>query len=507
MSTPADARIERLLQECAAHAAAGRAAQAWTACERILHSAPNHPLALAKQSELALAAGDLNRAEQLARRNAQANPQSAQAQMSLGTVLGRRNQADAAQAAFEQAAALEPANPLPYTRLAAMQLQRGQPAAAETEADRALERDPRFAEALLIRARCDVARGMPEQAVMRLVRVAPHTLDPDLRMAYYFDLATAQEAGRKPDQAMASFHEANRLFGLHKLPRNLDREALPKQLIHAIGRFSPEWAATWPPAPPEEFAAPTFVVGFPQAGGELLMRVLCAHPRIAVAWEEDLLADVKKALGPGAWPDVLAQLDGDRIRALRMLLRHAIKRRLGELTPGTQLIVKRMLNIHEAGLIHRLLPSARFLLMLRHPADHCLSAFTRRCPQTMHAPQLLTLEGSVKLYAQTMSLWLRTAQALPQLHALPVRYEQLTGDSLQCAQGVLNFLGVPWSDTVRAWRAAPVNRARFGAQGAPAIKPPPTDPRWRAQLHTLRPYMPILKPYLDAFGYASSQQK
>ena len=113
-------------------------------------------------------------------------------------------------------------------------------------------------------------------------------------------------------------------------------------------------------------------------------------------------------------------------------LRSAYMTRLNQHLPdqvadGDVVIDKLPLNIVEAGLISKVFPDARFVLVLRDPCDCVLSCFMQDFRLNNAMANFLDLKSAAQCYDKVMSLWATYASAL-QLPVHTVKCEQLVGD-------------------------------------------------------------------------------
>ena len=150
----------------------------------------------------------------------------------------------------------------------------------------------------------------------------------------------------------------------------------------------------------------------------------------------------------------------------------------------------------------RLFPEARLLIALRDPRDVVISCFLQYLPLNPNSVCFLSLERTAQRYATDMSIWrkLRATIASPWLE---VRYEETVANLEKEARRALEFLGLPWEPQVLNYR----ERLRRKAVGSPtyeAVSQPlytRAIGRWKNYQKFLEPYLPILQPSIDAFGY------
>ena len=169
---------------------------------------------------------------------------------------------------------------------------------------------------------------------------------------------------------------------------------------------------------------------------------------------------------------------------------------------GARLVDKMPLNTVDAGLIARLFPKAKVLLALRHPCDVVLSGFMQAFKPNPAMVQFETLKSSALFYAAVMDLWRQYEPVLP-LSVHRVRYEDLIADFEGETRRMLAFLGVAWDDAVLAY----AERAKGKAIATPSYHQV-TQPiytrsvgRWRNYHAAFADVLPILEPWLKAFGY------
>jgi tetratricopeptide (TPR) repeat protein len=174
------------------------------AFQKALESDPKDYTAL---FNLGLAYGFLNRdADALTayRKVLELKPKLYEAELNAGILLMRGKQPAAALPLFEDAAAQKPAEFRPRHYLARAQLETGDYPQAEANYRRALELDPKFAEAEL-----GLAHALSSQA--KLAEAAPHfrkaaQLDPEYR-EYLLELGQLYEKNRQLDEAIAVYRE------------------------------------------------------------------------------------------------------------------------------------------------------------------------------------------------------------------------------------------------------------------------------------------------------------
>lgn len=457
----------------------------------------NHGRALRALGDLAGAVDALQQAVAL-------QPRYVKALKDLGDVLGESGRPEEAEARYRQALGVDPHDADVRAALAAAWEHGSRLQEALRAADAVLRDQPGHLRATVIAARCERRLGRPEDGLRRLNALDLDRLDPDSRAFASFELGTIHDRLGNYDDAYPWFEHGNRLILASPAARALDSDAFPNQIERLNRCFTPDWVASWTPPPPEpDTAAPAFLIGFPRSGTTLLDQVLDAHPLIATVEEKPMLDVVKRAVDTdfGGYPKALATLTRGDLAGLREMY-HREAAHHGSAPPGGLMIDKVPLNTIDAGLIYRLFPDAKILLALRHPCDVVLSGFMQAFRPNLAMIQFGSLADTARLYAQVMALW-RQYQALLPLRVIPIRYEDLVADFAVEASRILAFLEVPWDDAVLAFADHARSRTISTPSYHQVVQPIYTRSvgRWRHYRNQLQPVLPLLRPYIDAFGY------
>jgi hypothetical protein len=119
--------------------------------------------------------------------------------------------------------------------------------------------------------------------------------------------------------------------------------------------------------------------------------------------------------------------------------------------------------------------------------------------------QFLSLETTARYYDAVMRLGEAARARLPlRLHVL--RYEDVVGDFRPTITSLLEFLGLTWNEDVTKYADA-ANRRHIRTPSATQVIQPlyrSSLGQWRHYARQLEPVMPILDPWVRAFGYQSA---
>jgi len=402
--------------------------------------------------------------------------------------------------------------PLPLaTTLSATYERLGDLEDALTWADKALAIDAASGGALAVWSKAKRRLHKGDKAVLAECRSRLAALDlgkvsvNDARLVSSELAQICQEAG-DVDAAFRYFTQQNgHTARLPELGR-VNRTAFIDEVGTLIDTFTEGFVSSWRELPvpgiePGHAAAPVFLVGFPRSGTTLLDQIFDAHPQVQVFEEQPFLRAVRKSIG--GYPKSLAGMDEGRRAAARDLYWQEL-RDAGADLEGRTVINKMPLDIVHAGLIHRVLPEARIIFALRHPADCVLSCFMQDFVPNGAMLNFLTLEDSARFYGRAMTLW-RTYRSLLPLNVHEVRYENLVADLRGEVEPALEFLGLGWHDAVSDPAAHALARGSIKTPSYSQVTQPiysSSADRWRRYEKHLRPVMPILEPHIRSFGYA-----
>ena len=367
------------------------------------------------------------------------------------------------------------------------------PLLADAEA-RGVERGAlRLIEALALRRERRFEEGL---AVLAQV---PEELEPVRR---------AQLAGQFEDRlghaeaAFSAFSEMNRLQALDPSEPMRRATVYREALKRDIAMLTPAWFAGWtPPATPSPSRpSPVFLVGFPRSGTTLLDTLLMGHTAVSVLEEKPPLRKVEEALGG---MEHLPGLDEAGIKALRDVY-FAEAARHADLDSDKLLVDKFPMHLNKVPIIHRLFPDARFILALRHPCDVVLSCFTTNFRLNEAMSAFLDLETTARMYDLSFGFWERSLSTMP-IRRHVVAYEQVVADVEAEIRPLFNYLGLEWRSSVLDHQQTAKARGVISTASYAQVTEPiyhRSSGRWTRYREQLEPVLPILRPWIERYGYA-----
>jgi tetratricopeptide (TPR) repeat protein len=370
---------------------------------------------------------------------------------------------------------------------------------------RSIELEPGLGEAYWSLANLKTFRFTPLEVAAMQAQVERKELPETDRMHFHFAIGKAQEDARSYAESFRHYSEGNRL---RQKATPYDAEETSQYVARSKTLFTAEFFAAragW--GCPS--ADPIFIVGLPRSGSTLLEQILASHSTVEGTMELPDIGVIARTLGGrtsrsdrSRYPEVLADLDADQIRALgeQYLEQTRIQRKAGK----PYFIDKMPNNFAHAGLIQLALPNARIIDARRHPLDCCWSGFKQHFARGQNFTY--SLEDIGRYYRDYVELMAHFDRVLPgRVHR--TFHEAIVEDTETEVRRVLDYCHISFEpaclrfyETERAVRTAsseqvrrPINRDGMG--------------QWRNFEPWLEPLRTALDPVLEAYpstpGYAT----
>jgi tetratricopeptide (TPR) repeat protein len=477
------------------HETENRPADACTDLETGLAMKPGDPRMLNMLGRCRALLGEYPSAVLALRAALHADPRLATAHYTEGSIWEQAGDPVQALAAYERALAIDPALWDAAARLAFIAAQNGDLTRARTVADRVLARVPHHPVAAFAHITADLAEGQFAAAETRARKIMtdPRTT-PEARVHAIAYTADALDGQARFDDALRLYRQAKdglaEIFhdrpGIDSvetgaaLARRLSDEMVP--LADAA-----HWEAPADHAPVQADGI-VFLVGFPHGGVQMLGRVLSHHSRALVLADRGLLHQAAEEFirKPGGLAR-LSKIDAAHADKLRSEFWNAV-RDLGADARGKVLVDQSAANLFHLPLIAKLFPKARVVFAQRDPRDVVLDGFRMVPAVSAHAYDFLTLDGTARYYDAAMRLDALYRASLP-LPRLEIRHEALAADFDTQSKALCDFIGLAWEPGLRDFASGPGRRSEGGS-------------RWQDYAASLAPVLPVLRPWIEAFGPA-----
>ena len=434
-------------------------------------------------------------------------PDFAGAHCARGAALESMGRLKEAEAAYRHTLDLQPENLGATQGLANLLSRRGAHAEAKPLAEAVLEAEPNFPDAVMVLAAADAAEGAGERAQRRLdLLIGDERLTVQQRALAQGQLGDVLDAQDLPAEAFQAYAACNMALWRAYAPvygQGVSALEFARGVGEALGDIPPEaWtsqpAAPWAGAP----KAHVFLLGFPRSGTTLLEQVLASHPDVEALEERETLADAQRAFFMQP-TDVarLARAGEAELAPLRAAYWERVRAEGGQ-PDGKVFVDKHPLNTFGLPLILKLFPDAKILFARRDPRDVVLSCYRRRFTMSSSAYQFLTLPAAAGYYDAAMQIAGRLEPAMAAC-ALVVRHESLVDDFDGVVGEVCDFLGLPFSDSMRNFADKARDRAVATPSGVQLSRGLSAEGvgAWRRYRDQLAPVLPTLAPWVERFGY------
>jgi tetratricopeptide (TPR) repeat protein len=463
--------------------------------------------ALGQRHEVARAEQLLLRAEALAGDDARVAPVLAQSYR----FVHRPHRAVAAFERLRGAPGGLPPNML--AELATLYEQLGEVDKAHAAIAECVDRSPGHDEPLVVLARVERRRGNPDAAERLLLGVTSRRAHPMLHVQAWGELCQLRDRRGDYDGAVAAIEQAKSILRATPEAQRLSRQALAnnevlRQLYAGLDRATlADWASAAVPPDPR-VAGVAHLLGFPRSGTTLIEQVLGAHPGLVDSPERVIFSrDVFRAMyrPTGTEPltlDALRRIPVERLSLQRRRYLDYMEAALGEPLGGRVHLDKNPNHTSLIAGLYRLFPESKFLVALRDPRDVVVSAYLRNFNLTEFSACFLTWGGTCLMYAFEMGVWLRMRELMGG-NWLEVKYEDTVADLPGQARRALEFLGLPWDESVMDYRQA-VRGKVVNSPTHEAVREPVYSRavgRWRHYEKHLAPYLERLEPFMKALGY------
>jgi Tfp pilus assembly protein PilF len=374
--------------------------------------------------------------------------------------------------------------------------------------------NPEWAEPQLLLARIERRCGAVAEA-QRLLRALSvrTTLTPMLRAQVLTELAGISDSEGDYEGAWATTELAKGILrqqpaAIHLSKMSVSNNELLRRLYTKLtSRHLRRWRDQAPEQDPR-VGGVGHLLGFPRTGTTLLEQVLDAHPALIssqerVIFSRDIFMSMYQVNGDE--PMDLSALDtvpADRLLTHRRRYLDLMEEALGEPLAGRFHLDKNPNHTSLMAGLYRLFPESKFIVALRDPRDILVSCYLHWFPLTEFSAAFLTPGSACQVYAFEMSVWLKMKELMPDGWR-EVRYEDTIADLPGQARRTLEFLGLPWDESVLNYRER-LHGRRINSPTHEAVRQPiyqHASGRWRNYGKQLGPYFDRLQPFLDAFNY------
>lgn len=477
---------------------------AQTLLEQALELAPGDPHVRVGLGAVLRKQGQTEDAINLLRGVAQQYPNISAAWLELGYALDASGVFDAALAQYGKASELDPHLAAPVGMMASLLARTGQMAEARAGAQQALALDAGNAAALMARARCDLAdkdfAAVHEVMASLAVRTDLSLEEQVLALQL---LADAFDQTGNVKEAFIAYSKSKALFAtLDPNEEHQAQRAFVERIFASLGQIPAAGIATVggnATAPVAHTHA--FLLGFPRSGTTLVENILTSLKDVEALEERPTMSEADKAfLLPADGMAQLAACDANKADQLRKSY-WAFVAATGIDVRGKLFVDMDPMKGIKLPVIARLFPDAKIIVMRRDPREVVWSCFKTGFAKTSAAFEFTTPERAARHYDGVMRLTEACLDHFP-LAAFNLRYDALVTDFDDTTKALCSFLGIPWSDDVRAFSKTAERRGVSTASSI-QVRQGLYDGRgqWRRYEGEMSGALAILAPWVEKFGF------
>jgi len=424
----------------------GNAAKALEVLDRAARAAPDDPRVGVQRARCLLALGRPEEAARIARAVSTRAPDHAHTLDTLGVVLSRVGDHEAALPLYERAVARDPGVAAYRYNLGVTLQFLGRFDSARAHYERALALDPTHYRALV--SLSGLRRATRDDNRIDALTALFERVESDADAALHVGHTIARELEDLGDWAGAlDWLGRAKARKRAALRYDFDRDSrLFDAAIAASERLAPRIGAA---VRRSAESAPILVVGMPRTGTTLVDRVLSSHPRVTSAGELADFARFVKLAARTPSPYVLdaetldasVEVDLDDVAArYRAVLRTHAR--------GADAVVDKMpLNVFFAAALLVALPDARVVCLRRHPMDACLSNYRQLFATHNHYYNYaFDLDDTARYYAGFDRLVKALRATLPPSRFLEVNYDAFVSDQVRETRRLIEFCDLEWDE-------------------------------------------------------------
>ncbi|MDV7341706.1 sulfotransferase [Terasakiella sp. A23] len=245
--------------------------------------------------------------------------------------------------------------------------------------------------------------------------------------------------------------------------------------------------------------SPHFVLGFPRSGTTLIEQVLSQNEDIQIFEETPVIAKVLSHAFDLAKKG--KKLDRTTLQQMYFDLYQS-----EEGWDGTSTLMDRSApNMLYYPFICQLFPTAKQIILLRHPMDVVFSCFMQDFAPSGLNMEFSDLGRTAKVYNQIMNgIYAKSPQDNPDI--LLLKYEQIVDDFDLATKALFSFMDLEWHEGLREfWKHSRTKKAIKTASYQQVVEPlyNAAVNRWERYNDKLAPYQNLLASHLKEQGYQS----
>lgn len=416
--------------------------EAETIVRTVLVKDKTNPRALDLLGQIAAGAGDSQAALNLFYQAYQSDPSKPDYLNNLALVLADLQHIEKAIEALDNSFELDPTNSAGRNQKAALLVSLGRNDEAIEVARQAIEMDPDNGGGYWLLAYLDAIEPGSDLHLGAMLLAEQESAGCENRAHANYALGYSYRRAGDDALFMKHIEEGNLLQQQAPVPV----EARERNLTEEVQAHLPRHRRLLDDTDAEPRFTPIFVVGMPRSGTSLVEQILSSHGDVHGAGELTLVRNgiVRRTgiLAGKPFPAALVDLNPEQLGEIADLILGKLQR----LAASKRFIVdKNPWNFQMIGAFQAILPEARIVHIARRPLDNCFSIYTNYFSSLdPHFTDQTALGTYYRNYHQLMDFW---RQEYPD-RIYDLEYERLVEDFEPEARKLLDYCGLPWSDSV-----------------------------------------------------------
>jgi len=247
---------------------------------------------------------------------------------------------------------------------------------------------------------------------------------------------------------------------------------------------------------------PTFLIGFPRSGTTLLDTILRTHSNIEVIEEQSMVSKAHHHLGNQLSIVDIENLTAEELTKARVVYFKELSKHVS--TKNSDCVIDKFpLNILDVPFIHKLFPTAKFILALRHPLDSIFSCWMQSFKLNTSMANMVELDRIVDFYGLAMTV-LELSEKRYSLNIHSIRYEDLVLDMKSEVSNLLGFLELDWENALEDYQTTALRRGIINTPSYSQVVQPiykTASYRWKKYSEPLEKYFVKIEKWTTKFGY------
>lgn len=407
--------------------------------KKALKKEPHNPNFLNNTGNAFEKVGDYQSASEYLKSAIDRKPDFIEAITNLARVYKGQLKGELAIAEYQKALDIDPSSLVALTGLADIQLENGMSGDAQDTFTQLLALDPQNVRALSGLAH--TRKFKPDDPHLAKVKDAlkQQTLSGDQRSLLHHAAGKILNDQRYFPEAIDQWSKGKKASG-YAFKTDVHRQQYDAYLKAFDKRFFAERISHG-----HSTNRPVFIVGMPRSGTTLTEQICASHPSVYGAGELSKLHSIATKLKFGSKTPELFVSNMQKLKSAEAAeLAEQYLDTLNEHDETALRVIDKMPHNYELlPLIALLFPNARIVHCRRDPMDNCVSCFAQNFSEAHGYNADLTSVGLYyRQYKRMMDRW---SEVVP-LSIHDMLYEETVADLERSARGLIDFLGLEWSD-------------------------------------------------------------